>query len=69
MSLACYRWQAVLIEAVYFSNPLFSNRYVRKSFEIAFDTADTYRDKNPHLEYLKIKMSCKVNCGYYFVIL
>lgn len=61
----CLKWKAMLIEAYFFSNGMASNRFVRKSFKNAYETAKSLLGEDSHLEYLNIKMSCKVNYGYY----
>lgn len=65
----CLKWKAVLLEAYFFSHTLASNRLVRKWYKNAYEKAKSLLGEDPHLEYLSIKMACKVNYGYYLKIL
>lgn len=70
MSVNCCKWRAVLIEAYYFSNSKFSNRKTMESFKKSYRSAKSFHGQfPPHLEYLEIKMSCKVNYESYNIIL
>lgn len=56
----CYKAKALLLEAYFFSNKMYTNRYLRRQIKNTYVMAKNVLKDDQELEYMNTKIACEV---------